>query len=126
MESSQLELGELLDMEIVSASEDEVVGTIDVSEKHHQPFGYLHGGVSVVLAESVASIGAELASPEGSHAFGMEINANHVKPVKKGLIRAVAEPVHKGKTSHVWSTEIHDEQDRLVCVSRCTLAIRPE
>lgn len=126
MDLPDAKIRELMDMEFEELSEDKVVGTIDVSEKHHQLFGYLHGGVSLLLAESAASIGAELASPEKHHALGMEINANHLKSIREGFIRAVAEPIHKGRSTHVWSIEIRDDEGDLVCVSRCTLAIRPE
>lgn len=94
-----------------------------VTEKHHQPFGVLHGGVSVVLAESVASIGAYLAAPEGHVAMGIEINANHIRAVREGTVTAVATPVHRGRSTHVWQVEIRGAQGKLVCVSRCTLAI---
>lgn len=126
MDLPDAKIRELMDMEFEKLSGDKVVGTIEVSEKHHQPFGYLHGGVSLLLAESAASIGAELASPENHHALGMEINANHLKSIREGSIRAVAEPVHKGSSTHVWSIEIRDDEGDLVCISRCTLAIRPE
>lgn len=114
---------ELFDIDIVEMSSDRVEATMPVTEKHHQPFGVLHGGVSVVLAESVASIGAYLAAPEGHVAMGIEINANHIRAVREGTVTAVATPVHRGRSTHVWQVEIRGAQGKLVCVSRCTLAI---
>lgn len=113
----------LLDIELVETSPEKVTATMPVTPSHHQPFGVLHGGVSVVLAESVASVGAYLAAPEGYTAVGMEVNANHVRSVKKGRLAAVATPLHTGSTTHVWEVKIRHEGEKLVCVSRCTLAI---
>ena len=110
-------------IEITEMSGDRVVATMPVTEKHHQPFGVLHGGVSVVLAESVASIGAYLAAPEDHVAMGIEINANHIRAVRDGTLTATATPVHRGRSTHVWQVEIKSENDKLICVSRCTLAI---
>ena len=94
-----------------------------VDGRHHQPFGYLHGGVSVVLAESVASIGGYLNCPPGKAAFGAEINASHVRPKRSGTLTAVGVPAHLGRTSQVWEVRITDENDKTVCVSRCTVAV---
>jgi uncharacterized protein (TIGR00369 family) len=112
-----------LGIRITEASPERVVAEMEVTPRHHQPFGFLHGGASVALAETVASIGAYLAAPEGHTSFGLEINANHLRSLRSGKVTAVATPLHKGRTTHVWSIEIRDEQSRLVCVSRCTLAI---
>lgn len=113
----------VLDIELVETTSERVTATMPVTPKHHQPFGVLHGGVSVVLAESTASVGAYLAAPKGYTAVGMEVNANHVRSVKKGRLAAVATPLHTGRSSHVWDVKIHHEGDKLVCVSRCTMAI---
>lgn len=115
-------VGELLGIDYEEMSKDRVVATMPVDERHHQPFGILHGGVSVVLAESVASIGAHLNAGEGRTAVGLEINANHVRPKRDGLLRAVATPVHIGNRTSVWEVRITDEREKLVCISRCTLA----
>jgi uncharacterized protein (TIGR00369 family) len=112
-----------LGVEFVELSPERVVATMPVDERHHQPFGYLHGGVSVVLAESVASVGGFLNCPPGKAAFGAEISASHVRPKKNGSIRAVGTPVHVGRTSQVWEIRITDEEEKLVCVSRCTVAV---
>jgi uncharacterized protein (TIGR00369 family) len=113
----------LLDIELVETGPERVTATMPVTPRHHQPFGVLHGGVSVVLAETAASIGAYLAAPDGHTAVGMEVNANHVRSVQKGRLAAVATPLHTGRTTHVWDVKIHHEGEKLVCISRCTLAI---
>ena len=115
-------VGKNLGIEFVELTPERVVATMPVDEKHHQPFGYLHGGVSVVLAESVASTGAFLNCPPGKVAFGSEINASHVRPKRSGTLPAVGVPVHVGRKSQVWEVRIKDEDDKTVCVSRCTTA----
>ena len=118
-------LGRTLGIEITEAGPDRVVATMPVEPRHHQPLGFLHGGASVALAETVVSVGAYLAAPEGHTAFGMEINANHLRPMREGTLTATATPVAVGRTTQVWQAELRDERGRLVCVSRCTLAIVP-
>ena len=116
-------VGKNLGIEFVDLTPERVVATMPVDERHHQPLGYLHGGVSVVLAESVASTGAFLNCPPGKVAFGSEINASHVRPKRTGKLRAVGVPAHVGRRSQVWEVRITDEEDKTVCVSRCTVAI---
>ncbi|MCX7782727.1 MAG: hotdog fold thioesterase [Meiothermus sp.] len=128
MDPTQLEretLVKTLGIHILEASPLKVVAEMEVTPKLHQPFGYLHGGASVALAETVASIGAYLAAPEGHTSFGLEINANHLRSMQSGKVTATATPLHSGRTTAVWNIEIRDEQGRLVCISRCTLAITP-
>jgi uncharacterized protein (TIGR00369 family) len=108
---------------MVELTPERVVATMPVDERHHQPFGYLHGGVSVVLAETVASVGGFMNCPPGKVAFGSEINASHVRPKRSGTLTAVGIPAHVGRRSQVWEVRITDEDDRTVCVSRCTVAI---
>jgi uncharacterized protein (TIGR00369 family) len=97
-----------------------------VGPRVHQPFGHLHGGASVVLAESAATIGALLHCDDATQtAVGMEINANHLRPKRDGHLLAEAVPLHKGRTTMVWDIRIRDERDRLVCISRCTVALIP-
>jgi 1,4-dihydroxy-2-naphthoyl-CoA hydrolase len=116
----------LLEIEILEATIDRVVATMPVQPKVHQPFGLLHGGASVALAETVASLGAYLnVMDSGMGAVGLEINANHLRGKKDGIVTATATPIHKGRTTHVWQVEIKDEAGKMVCVSRCTLAIVP-
>ncbi len=115
---------EILDIQLVSAAKDRVVATMPIGPNHRQQVGYLHGGISVVLAESVASLGTVLnIDASRQMAFGLEINANHLRPKRDGQLTAVATPVHRGRTTHVWDIKISDENDKLVCVSRCTVAV---
>lgn len=116
-------VSELLGIELEEAGPERVVATMPVTSKHHQPLGLLHGGVSVVLAETAASIGGHLAAPEGSTAVGIEVNANHVRSVREGRLRATATPLHVGRSTQVWEVKIRDQQERLVCASRLTLAV---
>ncbi|MAQ92510.1 MAG: competence protein ComA [Rhodothermaceae bacterium] len=116
-------LGDTLGMEIVEGSAERVVATMPVEPRHHQPLGYLHGGATVALAETVASVGAYLAAPEGYTAFGQEINANHLRPMREGLLTATGTPIHVGRTSQVWGVEVRDQAGHMICVSRCTLAV---
>src|SRR5438094_7780741 len=115
---------EILDIRLVSAEKDKVVATMPIGPHHRQQVGYLHGGISVVLAESLASLGTVLNIDANCQmAFGLEINANHLRPKREGQLTAVAIPIHKGRTTHVWEIKISDEQDKLVCISRCTIAV---
>jgi 1,4-dihydroxy-2-naphthoyl-CoA hydrolase len=113
-----------LGVEFVEVNPGRMVAMMPIDERHLQPFGYLHGGVSVVLAESVASIGAFLNCPPGKGAFGSEINASHLRPKRAGgALRAVGTPVHAGKRSQVWQVKIEDEDGKMVCAARCTVAL---
>ena len=116
-------IGKRLGLEFSELAPERVVATMPVDERHLQPFGYLHGGVSVVLAESVASVGGYLNCPPGKAAFGAEISASHVRPKRSGTLTAVGVPAHLGRTSQVWEVHITDENDKTVCVSRCTVAV---
>lgn len=113
-----------LGIALIEASGDCTIAALEIDSRHHQPFGYLHGGVSVLLAETCASIGASLAAGPDFRVFGMEINANHLRPLREGRITCTGKPMHVGRTAQVWQMEIVDELGRLVCVSRCTLAVR--
>ena len=116
-------LGKDLGIEYVELEPDRVVMRMPVDERHHQPFGYLHGGASVVLAESVATIGGWLNCPPGKAAFGSEINASHLRPKRSGTLTGTGTPVHRGRNSQVWEVLIEDEDGKAVCVSRCTVAV---
>ncbi|MFI5228276.1 MAG: hotdog fold thioesterase [Gemmatimonadales bacterium] len=102
-----------------------VVATMPVDERTRQPFGILHGGASVALAETVASLGG-LANVDHTafDVMGIEINANHLRAKTDGVVTATATPIHVGRTTQVWDVRIADERGRPVCVSRCTLAVR--
>ena len=115
---------ETLNITVTEATPERVVATMPVTPRVHQPFGILHGGASVVLAETVASIGAAVSIDlDKQHAVGLEINANHVRAVRDGTLTGTATPLHKGRSTHVWMVTIEDESGKLVCTSRCTMAI---
>lgn len=113
---------EALGIQFAYMEKERVVATMPVDHRTRQPFGLLHGGASVLLAETVASIGGQLNAPEGMAAVGMEINANHLRSKRDGLVTATATPIHVGRSSSVWSIEIADEDGKLICISRCTIA----
>lgn len=112
-----------LGIEYAETEPDRVVMKMPVDQRHVQPMGFLHGGASVVLAETVATVGAWLNCPEGKTAFGTEINASHLRPKREGTLIAVGKPVSVGSTNQVWEVQIRDEDDKPVCVSRCRLAV---
>ncbi|OLN23726.1 esterase [Domibacillus antri] len=117
-------LVEALGIEMVEMTEGRVVMTMPVDERTRQPFGYLHGGASVALAESAASVGAALLiDHEKELCFGLEINANHIKSKRDGIVTATAEIDHRGRTTMVWTIKITDEDGALICLSRCTVAV---
>jgi 1,4-dihydroxy-2-naphthoyl-CoA hydrolase len=98
--------------------------SMPVSPRTHQPMGVLHGGASVALAETAGSLAANMCVDQARYVcMGQEINANHIRPVSSGIVTATARPYHIGKRTHVWGIEIRDEQQRLVCVSRLTMAV---
>ncbi|CAG9609700.1 hotdog fold thioesterase [Pseudoneobacillus rhizosphaerae] len=113
-----------LGITITKLEKGKIIATMPVDERTRQPFGLLHGGASVALAETVASIGAyELVDKETEAVAGLEINANHVRGKREGTVTATATVLHKGKTTMVWDIQIVDEEDQLICVSRCTMAV---
>ncbi|QED49156.1 hotdog fold thioesterase [Cytobacillus dafuensis] len=115
---------EALGMEIISLEKGKVIATMPVDEQTRQPFGLLHGGASVALAETVASIGAyELVDKEKESVAGLEINANHIRGKRDGMVTAIATVLHQGRTTMVWDIKIVDEEEKLICVSRCTMAV---
>jgi len=119
-------LATVLGIELVELTAARVVATMPVDERTRQPFGLLHGGASVALAETLASLGAIMnVDRERFSAVGVEINANHIRAKRDGVVRGTATPIHIGRSTHVWSVEIVDEENRLVCLSRCTMAIVP-
>ncbi|MEH7440869.1 hotdog fold thioesterase [Bacillus sp. JJ1122] len=123
MELNQTLLGSL-GIEITELQKGKVTATMPVDERTRQPFGLLHGGASVALAETVASVGAfELVDKENEVVVGLEINANHIRAKKDGFVTAVATVLHQGKTTMVWDIKITDEDENLICVSRCTMAV---
>jgi uncharacterized protein (TIGR00369 family) len=114
---------EWLDIKIVEIGEDYVKASMPVDHRTHQPLGLLHGGASVVLAETVGSTAANLAIDEGYYALGLDINANHLRSARHGLVYAIARPIHIGRTTQVWDIRIGDEDEKPVCISRLTMAV---
>ncbi|WP_079507664.1 PaaI family thioesterase [Mesobacillus jeotgali] len=113
-----------LGIEVTELQKGKVVATMPVDDRTRQPFGLLHGGASVALAETVASVGAfELVDKENEVVVGLEINANHIRAKREGVVTAVGTVLHQGKTTMVWDIKITDEDDNLVSVSRCTIAV---
>src|ERR1044072_2395667 len=115
-----------LGIEFIEVGTDYVRARMPVDDRTRQPFGILHGGASMALAETVASLGATACiDRERFIAVGQEINGNHVRSKSDGVVTAGATPLHVGGRSHVWSISITDEQDNLICIARCTMAIVP-
>lgn len=120
-------LMEALGIEVISLYKNRVELTMPVDGRTHQPAGYLHGGANVALAETAASVGAFAhVDNEKMNVFGIEINANHIKSKRDGVVTAKAVPLHIGRTTMVWEIKIVDEQDNLICISRCTIGIVPK
>ena len=114
---------EHLGIEITEIGDDFLRGRVPVDERTKQPFGLLHGGVSVVLAETLGSMGAYYASPEGYHAVGLDINANHIRAATSGWVTGTARPVHIGRTTQVWQIDLTNDAGELTCASRLTMAV---
>lgn len=114
-----------LGIEFTEVGDGYLVARMPVDGRTHQPFGILHGGASVVLAESLGSTASWmlLDDPTQQRAVGLEINANHLRSVREGWVYGRCTPIHTGRTTHVWDVRITDEQGKLVCVSRLTVAI---
>ena len=113
----------LLDIQFTRIGEDELEATMPVDSRTHQPFGLLHGGASVVLAETLGSVAGYLCTEGDQSVVGLEVNANHIRSVRSGLVRGVCRAVHVGRRHQVWQIEIVDEQGRLCCTSRLTTAV---
>jgi 1,4-dihydroxy-2-naphthoyl-CoA hydrolase len=112
-----------LGMLFTEIGDDYLKGTMPVDARTRQPYGLLHGGASVALAETLGSMGASMCVDAGFQVVGQEINANHVRAARSGVVKGTARPVHLGGRSQVWSIEIVDEADKLVCISRLTVAV---
>ena len=112
-----------LGMKISEIGDDYIIASMPVDNRTHQPMGLLHGGASVALAESVGSLAANLAVGSGYYCVGLEINANHLRGIKSGMVYAKATPEHLGRSTQVWNIRIVNEDDQPVCVSRLTLAV---
>lgn len=114
----------LLDIRFEHLGEDVLEATMPVDSRTHQPFGLLHGGASVVLAETLGSVAGFLCSEGEQTVVGLEVNANHLRAVRSGRVRGVCRPLHTGKQNQVWQIDIYDDQSRLCCTSRLTTAVR--
>ena len=119
-------MAEFLGLKWVEIGDDFLKLSMPVNNTTRQPYGFLHGGASCVLAETVGSVGSALViDREKYYCVGLEINANHLRSVSEGTVTATARPLHLGKSTHVWDIKIYDERDKLFCVSRLTVAIIP-
>lgn len=116
-------IGKLLGIEFTEFGEDFIVGKMPVDGRTHQPYGILHGGASVVLAETLGSVASDFCIDETKLAVGVEVNANHLRSVKTGYVTAICKAVHVGGKMHVWDIRIFDDQKKAVCISRLTTAI---
>ncbi|MBC3949373.1 MULTISPECIES: hotdog fold thioesterase [Pseudomonas] len=117
---------ELLDIRFESFTEDSLTASMVVDHRTHQPYGLLHGGASVVLAESLGSSASYLCIDTSKYfCVGIEVNANHLRGVRSGRVTAVAHPVHIGRTTHVWDIRLTSEEGKASCISRLTVAVVP-
>ncbi len=124
-ESCRNTMLEHLGIELTEMTEDSLIGTMPVDARTHQAFGMLHGGASVVLAESLGSLAANCCvDPERAYCVGMEVNANHIRSVRKGRVTGTASPVYLGPTSQIWEIRIVDQRRSLVCIARLTMAVQ--
>ncbi|MGE5381069.1 MAG: hotdog fold thioesterase [Methylocystaceae bacterium] len=115
-----------LDITMDEMTPERVVFSMPVTPRVHQPYGLMHGGVSMVLAETVASAGSvQFIDQTTQMVVGLEINANHLHSVSQGRVKAVGAPVHIGKRTIVWEIKLYDDKEALICLSRCTIAIVP-
>jgi len=112
-----------LGIEFMEVGDDFITARVQVDARTRQPFGLLHGGVSVVLAETLGSVAANYACPPGHQAVGLDINANHLRGVKSGWVTGTARPVHIGRTTQVWQIDMRNDTGELTCVSRITMAV---
>jgi len=113
-----------LNIVYTEVGDDFISATMPVCSFTHQPLGMLHGGASVVLAETLGSVAANFCVPEGSYCVGLDINANHVRSMRSGQVVGTATPIHLGISTQVWQINITDERERLVCTSRLTIAVK--
>jgi 1,4-dihydroxy-2-naphthoyl-CoA hydrolase len=117
-------LSDFLGIQFIEVGEDTLTATMPVNERTIQPIGILHGGANVVLAETIASTAANaVIDLETYYCVGLEINANHIRAVKDGMVKAVTRPIHIGRTTQVWHVDIYNELGKLTCVSRMTASV---
>ena len=117
-------MGEHIGIEWAELGEDFLSARMPVDNRTRQPYGLLHGGASVALAETLGSVAAAMVVDNNKfYCVGLEINANHVRSAREGFVTGIAKPIHIGASTHVWDIKIHDERQKLVCISRLTVAI---
>ena len=117
-------MGEVLGIVFTEIGDDYIRATMPVNKNTHQPYGLLHGGASAALAETIGSVASWITiDREKQLCVGIEINCNHIRGKKDGLVTATATPLHIGESTHVWDIRITDEKEKLVCVSRLTVAV---
>jgi 1,4-dihydroxy-2-naphthoyl-CoA hydrolase len=120
-------IGDLIGMEFTEITDDSISARMPVNEKTHQPYGILHGGASVVLAESLGSVASNMIIDSNKYiGVGLEVNANHLRPVKSGFVTGICKPIHIGGKTHVWDIRLYDDRGKMNCVSRLTVAIIPK
>jgi 1,4-dihydroxy-2-naphthoyl-CoA hydrolase len=112
-----------LGIEFLAVGDDTITARVPVDARTLQPYGLLHGGVSVVLAETLGSCGAAFASPEGVRSVGLDINANHLRAATSGWVTGTTRPIHRGRSTQVWHIDLHNDAGQLTCVSRITMAM---
>ncbi|MGL4222299.1 MAG: hotdog fold thioesterase [Shewanella sp.] len=122
--TSKNTLIEHLNIVYTELTENSISATMPVCHFTHQPLGMLHGGASVVLAETLGSVAANFSVGDDAYCVGLDINANHVRAMREGTVVGTAVPLHMGISTQVWQIEIKDDQDRLVCISRLTVAVK--
>lgn len=117
---------EVLDITFDAFDDNSITASMVVDHRTHQPFGLLHGGASVVLAETLGSMASYMCIDQKQfYCVGIEVNANHLRGVRSGRVSAVARPVHRGRTTHVWDIRLTDDTGKLTCISRLTIAVVP-
>jgi uncharacterized protein (TIGR00369 family) len=117
---------EVLDITFDAFDDNSITASMVVDHRTHQPFGLLHGGASVVLAETLGSMASYMCIDQKQfYCVGIEVNANHLRGVRSGRVSAVARPVHRGRTTHVWDISLTDDTGKLTCISRLTIAVVP-
>lgn len=120
-------IGEVLEIEFTEITPESLSARMPVNEKTRQPYGILHGGASVVLAETLGSVASNLVvNSEKYIGVGLEVNANHLRPVKSGFVTGICTPIHIGGKTHVWDIKLYDQRGKMTCVSRLTVAIIPK
>jgi 1,4-dihydroxy-2-naphthoyl-CoA hydrolase len=119
-------IGGLLDIKFTEIGKDFLKGTMPVDDRTRQPYGILHGGASVVLTETLGSVASNLVIDTNfKMGVGLEVNANHLRPIKSGLVTGICTPIHIGGKTHVWDIKLYNDKGKITCISRLTIAVVP-